>query len=104
MLEKPSRSWRALTAQRLLSEPHLPPTQMNNTYAKQNVNEGFDRLQRLLLAMRAGDELRASDASHVCGLSEDVCRTVLEGLERVGLMAHPGDDLFIRKTLEIAAQ
>lgn len=71
---------------------------MTNT--EQSVSDGFDRFQRLLLAMRAGDELRASDASHVCGLSEEVCRNVLEGLERAGLMTRPRGDLFIRKTLD----
>jgi hypothetical protein len=64
-------------------------------------NEGFDRLQDFLLAMNTGDEVRASEASHVSGLSEAVCRTVLEGLERAGLMAHSDEDLFVRKTLEV---
>jgi hypothetical protein len=63
-------------------------------------DEGFDRFQRLLLDMRAGDQVRASEASHVCGLSEEICRTVLEGLERAGLMIHAREDLFVRKTLD----
>ncbi len=67
---------------------------------KQSRNDGFDRLQDLLLAMHSGDELRASDASHASGLSEAVCRSVLERLERVGLMARHHDDLFVRKTLD----
>jgi hypothetical protein len=76
---------------------------MASNSTKPSVNEGFDRLQHLLLAMRAGDELRASDASQVSGLSEDVCRTVLEGLQRAGLMRHEREDLFVRQTLEIVA-
>jgi hypothetical protein len=67
---------------------------------KQDLQEGYDRFQLLLLSMRVGDELRASEASHVCGLSESVCRTVLEGLERGGLMTHERGDRFVRKTLD----
>jgi DNA-binding IclR family transcriptional regulator len=66
-----------------------------------SVNEGFDRLQRLLLAMRAGDDLTAADASEVTGLNEGVCRAVLEGLERAGLMARNEDERFVRKTLDL---
>src|SRR5262249_26602564 len=57
---------------------------MNIGYVE-SVNEGFDRLQRLLLAMRAGDELLTSDASRVTGLNERTCNTVFEGLARAGL-------------------
>ena len=70
---------------------------------RQNVSDGFDRLQRLLLAMRAGDELRASEAATVTGLTADVCRTVFEGLERAGLMTHRQDDLFVRRSLDLMA-
>lgn len=70
---------------------------------RHNDSEGFDRLQRLLVAMRAGDELRASDASTVTGLSVGTCRAVLEGLERAGLMSHAADDLYVRKTLDLQA-
>jgi DNA-binding IclR family transcriptional regulator len=66
-----------------------------------SVNEGFDRLQRLLLTMRAGDDLKAADAAEVTGLNETVCLAVLEGLARAGLMVHDGDDRFVRKTLEL---
>ena len=66
-------------------------------HRKQRFFDGFDRFQRLLFAMRAGDTVSASEASHVCGLSEDVCRTVFEGLVRVGLMTHEGGDRFVRK-------
>jgi DNA-binding IclR family transcriptional regulator len=62
----------------------------------QPVNDAFDRLQRLLLAMRAGDELASRDASRLTGLAEPTCRTVLEGLTKAGLMSHRGDDRFVR--------
>ena len=74
---------------------------MDNT--KQSVQDGFDRFQRLLFAMSAGDELRPCDASLVCGLSEDTCRTVLKGLERAGMMTHQRGDRFVRKTLDLQA-
>jgi DNA-binding IclR family transcriptional regulator len=66
-----------------------------------SVNEGFDRLQRLLLAMRAGDELTAADAAQVTGLNEPLCRAMLEGLQRAGLMAQERDGRFVRKPLEL---
>jgi DNA-binding IclR family transcriptional regulator len=69
----------------------------------QRVHDGFDRFQELLLAMRAGDELRASDAARLTGLSQDVCLSVLDGLKRAGLMTHQGDDRFVRKTLDVMA-
>jgi hypothetical protein len=74
---------------------------MDNT--KQSVQEGFDRFQHLLFEMHPGDELRPKDASHICGLSEDVCRSVLKGLERAGMMTHERGDRFIRKTLDLEA-
>jgi DNA-binding IclR family transcriptional regulator len=55
------------------------------------LNDAFDRLQRLLLAMRAGDELVPREAARLTGLAEPTCRTVLEGLARAGLMALQGD-------------
>jgi DNA-binding IclR family transcriptional regulator len=70
---------------------------------KQAEEDGFERFRQLLFAMRTGDELRASDASHVCGLSESVCRTVLEGLERGGLMTRQHGDRFVRRTLDVSA-
>ena len=60
------------------------------------LNDAFDRLQRLLLAMRAGDELAARDAARLTGLAEPTCRTVLEGLARAGLMTHRDGDRFVR--------
>ena len=71
--------------------------------SQQAVHAAFDRFQDLLLAMRAGDELRASEAARLTGLSHDVCQSVLEGLQRAGLMTHRGDDLFVRKTLDVLA-
>jgi len=68
-----------------------------------SVNEGFDRLQRLLLAMRPGDDLTAADAAEVTGLNEQVCRAVLEGLARAGLMAPEPDDRFVRKSLDLTS-
>ncbi len=72
-------------------------------YSQHAVHAAFDRFQDLLLAMRAGDELRASEAARLTGLSNDVCRSVLEGLQRAGLMTHRGEDLFVRKTLDVLA-
>lgn len=69
---------------------------MLQTYEK--VHAGFDRFQ-LLLAMRVGDVMSASDAARVTGLSPEVCRSVLDGLQRVGLMTHSGADRFVRRTL-----
>ena len=64
----------------------------------QSVNDAFDRLQRLLLEMRAGDELALRDASRLTGLAEPTCRSVLEGLSKAGLMSPSGDDRFVRVT------
>ena len=69
-------------------------------HSHQTVHAAFDRFQDLLLNMRVGDELRASEAAKLTGLSDHVCRSVLEGLKRAGLMTHQGDDRFVRKTLE----
>ena len=69
-----------------MSEPNQP------------VNDVFDRLQRLLLEMRAGDELALHDAARLTGLAEPTCRTVLEGLTRAGLMSPSGDGRFVRVT------
>lgn len=61
-------------------------------------DEGFERLQRLLLAMRAGDDLKPADAARVSGLSERVCQSVLERLARAGLMAPASDGRYVRRT------
>jgi DNA-binding IclR family transcriptional regulator len=70
--------------------------------APEFVNQGFDRLQRLLLDMHTGDELRATEASERTGLSPEMCRAVLEGLTRAGLMSREPDDRFVRRTLDLA--
>jgi hypothetical protein len=64
------------------------------------VNEGFDRLQALLLAMDIGDEVRPGDAADETGLSPELCLAVLVGLERAGLMARRDHDCFVRRTLD----
>jgi hypothetical protein len=65
------------------------------------VSEGFDRLQELLLAMHIGDEVRPLDAADETGLSPELCRAVLLGLERAGLMKRSSEDIFIRRTLDL---
>jgi DNA-binding IclR family transcriptional regulator len=69
---------------------------MSNT--NEPVNDAFDRLQHLLLSMRAGDQLATHEASRLTGLAETTCRSVLEGLAKAGLMSHEGGDRFIRVT------
>jgi hypothetical protein len=64
-----------------------------------SVHDGFDRLQRRLVAMQVGDAICAADAAEESGLSEEVCRAVLAGLERAGLMAQKGGGTFIRRRL-----
>ena len=66
------------------------------TTVKRTVDEGFDRLQEILVAMRPGDTLVVADASQLSGLTEHLCRAVLEGLVRAGLMNHTGTDVFVR--------
>jgi len=66
-----------------------------------SVNEGFERLQRLLLAMEVGDDLAVSDAVQVSGLTQHTCLAVLEGLTRAGLMTHEADDRFTRRALDV---
>jgi DNA-binding IclR family transcriptional regulator len=60
------------------------------------LDDAFDRLQRLLLAMQTGDELATHDAARLTGLAEPTCRTVLEGLTRAGLMTRGAEDRFVR--------
>jgi hypothetical protein len=72
-----------------------------------SVNDGFDRFERLLLAMHVGDELRPDDAANQTGLTRDVCREVLLGLERAGLMMREAvgeTDRFVRRRLDLSAQ
>ncbi len=65
------------------------------------VNQGFDRLQQKLMAMNVGDEISASVAAEETGLSVEVCRAVLHGLERAGLMTHGVEDRYTRCTLDL---
>jgi len=67
-------------------------------HSNEPLDDAFDRLQRLLLAMRAGDELGPRDASRLTGLAEPTCRTVLERLTKAGLMSQDGEDRFVRVT------
>jgi DNA-binding IclR family transcriptional regulator len=63
-------------------------------------DQGFDRLQQLLLDMRAGDDVRAADVAEATGLSGSICLAVLEGLQRAGLMEHAEGDRFVRRSLD----
>jgi hypothetical protein len=65
-------------------------------------NDGFDRLQRLLLSLKPGDDLTTTEAARISGLREPVCLAVFEGLERAGLMCHATGDRFVRKALELS--
>jgi hypothetical protein len=69
-------------------------------YKSLNIDDGFDRLQRLLVAMQTGDDLRVADAALLTGLPDGKCLAVLEGLERAGLMLRASADRFVRCTLD----
>lgn len=62
------------------------------------VDYAFDRLQHLLLAMRAGDQVDTREASRQTGLSEPTCRIVLERLAGAGLLWQEAGDRFVRVT------
>ena len=47
-------------------------------YFNESLNDGLDRLQRILLEMRHGEELACAEAARLSGLNQEVCRTVLE--------------------------
>ncbi len=66
-----------------------------------DVNHGFDRLQRILMTMQVGEAISAPAAAEETGLSEEVCRAVLAGLERAGLMTREDQDRFIRCSLDL---
>lgn len=68
-----------------------------------DTSHGFDRLQELLLAMHTGEEVHPAYVAEATGLSEHVCRQVLEGLTRAGLMADRADGRFVRRTLDFMA-
>jgi hypothetical protein len=65
--------------------------------ANERLNDGLDRLQEHLVAMRDGDELTCADAARVSGLSQPICRTVLERLARAGMMSGQEGDRFVRR-------
>lgn len=69
------------------------------SFLSRNADEGFDRLQDMLLSMRVGDTLCVEDAVRTSGLSEEICRAALEALTRVGLMNRETDCRFVRCTL-----
>lgn len=71
------------------------------TFLSRKADEGFDRLQTMLLNMRVGDSLCVDDAVRASGLSEDVCRTALEALTRVGLMNRENERRFVRRPLDL---
>jgi hypothetical protein len=66
-----------------------------------SVNHGFDRLQRILTTMNVGDIVTPVGAAEETGLTEEVCRAVLAGLERAGLMTHGPGDRFTRCALDL---
>lgn len=70
-------------------------------YIRLRADHGFDRLERLLLAMKVGDELCLVAVAKETGLSESVCRAVFQGLERVGLMAQQTGDRYVRRSLDM---
>ena len=65
------------------------------------VNQGFDRLQRILTTMNVGEDISPATASQETGLSEEVCRAVFAGLERAGLMTKGPADRFTRCSLDL---
>jgi predicted transcriptional regulator len=62
-------------------------------------NKGFDRLQALILALRAGDAVQTADLARASGLSERWCRRSLEALANVGVMSQEQDGRFVRRRL-----
>jgi hypothetical protein len=72
-------------------------------FLKRDGDEGFERLQTMLLAMRAGDAVAIGEAMVVSGLSESICRRALEALTRVGVMSCERDGRFVRRTLGVVS-
>ncbi|MGE3177611.1 MAG: hypothetical protein AB7O32_09085 [Vicinamibacterales bacterium] len=68
-------------------------------FGGRDVDGGFERLQSLLLAMRAGDSLSLGEAVQASGLSESTCRDALRALTRVGLLSTEAEGRFTRLTL-----
>lgn len=67
------------------------------------VDEGFDRLQALLLNLRAGEAVSVDEAVQTSGLSERFCRAALEALAQVGVLIQEDDSRFVRRALNSAA-
>lgn len=67
-------------------------------------DDGFDRLQALMLNLRAGDAVTVDDAVRTSGLSEHFCRAALEALAQVGLLVQETDARFVRRTLDSSAR
>ena len=63
----------------------------------------FDLLQDILVSLRVGDKLTPGEAADATGLTPEICRAMLVGLERAGLMAHETEsaDCFVRCALEV---
>jgi hypothetical protein len=66
-----------------------------------SVHDGFDRLQRRLVAMAIGETICPTDAAEETGLSVEVCRALFTGLERAGLMTTDHNDRFTRSSLDL---
>src|SRR5688500_5594310 len=84
------------------SHPAIPIEGQVMSHLLVTQDDGFDRLQRLLLAMRPGDELLLSDAVRLTGLTESICTAMLQGLARAGLMSCEADRRFVRRSLDFA--
>lgn len=84
----------------MLRQPNEPWSAIMN-YLDESVNEGVDRLQRLLLAMHNGDKVLPCEVAQFSGPREQLCRAVLEGLTRAGLMSHDQDDRFVLRPLNV---
>lgn len=69
-----------------------------------STDEAFDRLQTLILALRAGDTVQIPDLARASGLSERACRRSLEALAHVGLMSQERDGQFVRRRLAASAR
>lgn len=62
-------------------------------------DDGFDRLQALMLNLRAGDVVSVDEAVRISGLSEQFCSAALEALAHVGLLVRESDSRFVRQAL-----
>jgi hypothetical protein len=61
------------------------------------LDAGLDKLQEMLLAMDAGDEVSLPDAAKISGLNAAHCEAVLDALARAGLMARLQGDAYVRR-------